>query len=70
MPPAPSRRGLRPGRPDKRVLIARRPQGKPMAGLWEFPGGKVEEGETPEDTVIRELYEELGVRLANPAWLP
>ena len=55
---------------DKRVLIARRPEGKPMAGLWEFPGGKVEEGETPEDTVIRELYEELGVRVTNPCLAP
>lgn len=47
--------------PDGRVLIAQRPEGKPMAGLWEFPGGKVEAGETPEETVIRELREELGV---------
>lgn len=47
--------------PDARVLIARRPAGKPMAGLWEFPGGKVEAGERPEDTLIRELKEELGV---------
>lgn len=47
--------------PDGRVLIAQRPEGKPMAGLWEFPGGKVEPGETPEETVIRELHEELGV---------
>lgn len=46
---------------DGRVLIAQRMQGKPMAGLWEFPGGKVEPGETPEQTVIRELREELGV---------
>ena len=45
---------------DGRVLIAQRPQGKPMAGLWEFPGGKVEGGERPEDTLIRELREELG----------
>jgi 8-oxo-dGTP diphosphatase len=46
---------------DGRVLIARRPPGKPLAGLWEFPGGKVEPGETPEDTLIRELAEELSV---------
>jgi 8-oxo-dGTP diphosphatase len=46
---------------DGRVLIARRPEGKPMAGLWEFPGGKVEQGETPEQTLIRELHEELAV---------
>ena len=55
---------------EKRVLIARRPAGKPMAGLWEFPGGKVEEGETPEDTVIRELYEELGVTVSKPCLAP
>jgi 8-oxo-dGTP diphosphatase len=46
---------------DGRVLIAQRPDGKPMAGLWEFPGGKIEPGERPEDTVLRELEEELGV---------
>jgi len=44
-----------------RVLLAQRPEGKPMAGLWEFPGGKVEQGETPEQTLIRELQEELGI---------
>ena len=47
--------------PDGRVLIAQRPAGKTMAGLWEFPGGKVEAGERPEDTLIRELEEELGI---------
>ena len=46
---------------DGRVLIARRPDGKAMAGLWEFPGGKVRPGETPEAALIRELAEELGI---------
>ena len=46
---------------DGRVLIAKRPEGKAMAGLWEFPGGKVAEGETPEAALIRELEEELGI---------
>ncbi|HEU4986403.1 MAG TPA: 8-oxo-dGTP diphosphatase MutT [Rhizobiaceae bacterium] len=53
---------------DGRVLIAQRPEGKPMAGLWEFPGGKVEPGETPEATVVRELREELGIE-TKPACL-
>ena len=46
---------------DGRVLLAQRPEGKSMAGLWEFPGGKVEDGETPEAALIRELQEELGI---------
>jgi 8-oxo-dGTP diphosphatase len=53
---------------DGRVLIAQRPQGKSMAGLWEFPGGKIEPGETPEAALIRELREELGVAV-QPACL-
>ena len=48
------------------VLVARRPQGKPMAGLWEFPGGKVEPGETPEAALTRELDEELGIHISGP----
>jgi len=46
---------------DGRVLLAQRPEGKSLAGLWEFPGGKVHEGETPEAALIRELHEELGI---------
>jgi 8-oxo-dGTP diphosphatase len=56
--------------PDNRVLIAKRPEGKPMAGLWEFPGGKVEPGETPESAIIRELQEELAVRVTEACLAP
>ena len=55
---------------DGRVLIAQRPEGKPMAGLWEFPGGKVEAGERPEETLIRELKEELGIVVSEPCLAP
>ena len=47
------------------VLIAKRPPGRPLAGLWEFPGGKVEQGEEPEEALIRELKEELGIEIAK-----
>ena len=56
--------------PDGRVLIAQRPQGKPMAGLWEFPGGKVESDERPEQTLIRELKEELGISVSEACLAP
>ncbi|MGD0143141.1 MAG: 8-oxo-dGTP diphosphatase MutT [Rhizomicrobium sp.] len=56
--------------PDGRVLIAERPPGKSMAGLWEFPGGKIEAGERPEETVIRELKEELGIDVKEPCLAP
>lgn len=55
---------------DRRVLIAKRPEGKGMAGLWEFPGGKVETGERPEETLIRELHEELGITVKEPCLAP
>lgn len=56
--------------PDGRVLIAQRPPDKSMAGLWEFPGGKVEQGERPEDTVIRELHEELSITIREACLAP
>jgi 8-oxo-dGTP diphosphatase len=56
--------------PDVRVLIAQRPAGKSMAGLWEFPGGKVEAGERPEETLIRELREELGIAVKEACLAP
>ena len=55
---------------DGRVLLAQRPGGKPMAGLWEFPGGKVDPGETPETALIRELAEELGIDVAASCLAP
>ncbi|MBP7003109.1 (deoxy)nucleoside triphosphate pyrophosphohydrolase [Amaricoccus sp.] len=56
--------------PDGRVLIAQRPEGKAMAGLWEFPGGKIEPGETPEAALIRELDEELGIETWSSCLAP
>lgn len=55
---------------DRRALIAQRPEGKQLAGLWEFPGGKVETGETPEAALIRELSEELGVETREACLAP
>ena len=56
--------------PDGRVLLAKRPEGKTLAGLWEFPGGKVEDGETPETALIRELKEELGINVVQSCLAP
>lgn len=56
--------------PDCRVLIAQRPQGKTLAGLWEFPGGKVEVDERPEEALIRELHEELGISVEEACLAP
>ena len=55
---------------DGRVLLAQRPPGKPMQGLWEFPGGKVEANERPEETLIRELKEELGIAVSEQCLAP
>jgi len=55
---------------DGRVLLSRRPQGKSMAGLWEFPGGKVKRGETPEVALLRELREELGIDTSDDCLAP
>jgi 8-oxo-dGTP diphosphatase len=55
---------------DGRVLLAQRPAGKKMAGLWEFPGGKIEDGETPEQALVRELKEELGIDTSGSCLAP
>jgi 8-oxo-dGTP diphosphatase len=55
---------------DRRVLIAQRPPGKSLAGLWEFPGGKLEPGEQPEATLIRELHEEIGITVKEACLAP
>lgn len=55
---------------DGRVLLQQRPPGKPMAGLWEFPGGKIEPGETPEAALVRELHEELGIETWSSCLAP
>ncbi|MFY8039648.1 MAG: (deoxy)nucleoside triphosphate pyrophosphohydrolase [Bosea sp. (in: a-proteobacteria)] len=56
--------------PDHRVLVTQRPEGKQLAGLWEFPGGKLEPGERPEAALIRELNEELGLVVKEPCLAP
>jgi 8-oxo-dGTP diphosphatase len=56
--------------PDGRVLVSERPPGKQLAGLWEFPGGKIEPGERPEETLIRELREELGITVEEACLAP
>ena len=56
--------------PDGRVLLAQRPEGKHLAGLWEFPGGKVQPGETPETALIRELEEEIGIDVVASCLAP
>ena len=55
---------------DNRVLLAQRPKGKSMEGLWEFPGGKIEPGESPEGALVRELHEELGIETWNSCLAP